>query len=173
MTETNEICWLPPIIPCENLARRPEYEDLLYKIFRADFIDSYPYLFNKKVKIRFHPKFQNREEAFYHVTCKNYSTDSTEREPDLRRSERISWVRAFMENHNCRKNECLPDCSGIKLWKEPWKSTYRIHIMLEEEKYVVVAEEREEYCLLITGYYIDYEHSLRKLRQRYERYSRQ
>ena len=41
----------------------------------------------------------------------------------------------------------------------------RIKFYLEEENYIVVFEPREHYCLLITAYYVDNDHS-RKMIER-------
>jgi len=110
----------------------------------------------------------NKEEGFYHVTCQDYNNDG-DRVPDLRRCERIRWVRKFIENYQCNKETCTI-CSGVKVWDEPYKNTFRTHILLEEEKYMVVIEKRHNYCLLITAYYFDREHTLEKKLKKYEKY---
>jgi len=74
-----------------------------------------------------------KEEAFFHITCQNY-LNIGDRVPDLRRCERIRWVKKFIENHKC-KNLCN-NCSGILVWEKPYKNTTRVHIMLKEEKYI-------------------------------------
>ncbi|KJR46475.1 hypothetical protein UF75_3140 [Desulfosporosinus sp. I2] len=45
----------------------------------------------------------------------------------------------------------------------------RTHIFLEEERYLVVVEKRPTYCLLITAFYFDQEHRLRKILERYNK----
>lgn len=144
-----------------------EYENAIYEIFKNDFINTYPTFDNKRVKIRYHPIEFGKEEAFFHVTCQDYLKDG-ERAPDLRRCERIRWVRKFIENYDCREN-CEP-CDGVKVWYKPYKNNQRVHILLEEEKYMVVVEKREKYCLLITAYYLDKEHTLRKKLSEYNKY---
>ena len=170
MIENNsDECWLPELIAFENLANWVVHEERLYKIFKADFIDDGPFFLGKKVRIRYHPKENNKENAFYHVTCRDFAKNN-DRSPDIRRCERILWIRAFIENYNCCLNKHCLECEGIKLWREPYKSHYRIYILLQEKRYVVILEERPEYYLLITAYWIEYEHKLEKLLAHYEQY---
>ena len=137
------------------------YEDMLYTIFKAAFIDTKPQFYGKRINIRFNPIVNGKAEAFYHVTCRDYHLFE-ERCPDYRRCERIRWVRSFIENYNCDASRC-PDCDGVKVWEElaPKGSNTRVHILLEEERYMVIIELRGDYNLLITAFYIDQDHTLR------------
>lgn len=161
---------LPELVICENWAKFNEYDELLYLIFKRDFIDSKPLYENKEVVIRRHPLVNGKEQTFYHVTSKDYKKNE-ERYPDPRRCERIKWIRKFIEN-----NFCIDDCdlcNGLKIWEEPYKTNQRIYFLFEEERYVIIIEKRENYCLLITAYYLDYDHSLDKLVKKYNAYIKQ
>lgn len=46
----------------------------------------------------------------------------------------------------------------------------RVHILLEEERYMVVVECRKDYCLLITAFYFEHDHSLNKKLKKYDEY---
>lgn len=165
--------WLPQLEICTNLSAWSIYESNIYQIFQSDFISSHPIYLGKRVAVRKHPMCNGKEESFYHVTCKDYF-NKNDRQPDIRRCERIRWVRAFIEN-NCNPNTCQ-NCQGVKLWDEPSRSNpkfMRTHILLEEERYMVVIEKRENYNLLITAFYIDKDHSLRKILKRYDTYGEQ
>lgn len=165
----NDECWLPELIACEDLANWAIYEERLYKIFKNDFIDDAPFFLGKRVQIRYHPKENNRENAFYHVTCREF-VENNDRLPDTRRCERILWIRAFIENYDaCLNKHCL-GCEGVKSWREPYRSNYRRYFLLKEKRYVVILEERPKYHLLITAFWIEYEHTLKKLLKRYEQY---
>lgn len=162
----NQICWLPSLELFEDHANDwTRYQAVLYAIFYADFIDTKPSYDGLPVYIRKHPIEHGKEEAFFHVTCQDYDGDG-ERVPDLRRCERIRWVRSFIENYNCDSALC-PKCEGVKLWEMPYGSHKRVHILLEEEKYMVVIEPREQYCLLITAFYFNQERRLRKTLEKY------
>lgn len=168
----NKKCWLPQLeVFDNNKTTWKQYEDLLYSIFKKDFIDSHPYYENKVIHIRKYPIEFGKEEAFFHITCQDYCKTNN-RQPDLRRCERIRWVRAFIENYNCDPSLCNA-CDGIKVWNEPYKNNERIHLLLEEEKYIVVLERREEYILLITAFYFDHNHALAKKLKHYMQYKNQ
>lgn len=167
----SENCWLPEQEEYIGYDSWSDYQDVLYDIFKNDFILQHPKFEGKQVNIRKHPIEYGKEEAFFHVTCQDYSKDG-ERVPDFRRCERIRWVKAFIEHYNCDASLCEA-CDGIKVWSEPYKSNSRVHILLEEEKYMVVLERRETYNLLITAFYFDHEHALEKKLKHYEKYKNQ
>jgi hypothetical protein len=159
----SEVCWLPELEQYNGTGEDwKAYEDMLFAIFKADFIDTKPQFCGKPVNIRFMPVVDGKAEAFYHVTCCDYHLGE-DRYPDYRRCERIRWVRSFIENYNCDASRCS-DCEGVKIWQEkaPKSNNQRIHLLLEEERYMVIIELREAYNLLITAFYIDQDHSLRK-----------
>ena len=161
---------LPVLIECPNWANFPEYDEFLYQLFKQDFIDSQPLYEKKKVVIRKHPLVNGKEQTFFHVTSKDYK-EGEERFPDPRRCERIQWIRKFIENNFCL--DSCNECDGIKVWEEEYKKNKRIYLLLEEEKYIVILEKRENYCLLITAYYLDYPHTLDKLLKKYNAYIKQ
>ena len=105
------------------------------------------------------------------MTCRDYQKTG-ERVPDFRRCERIRWVKAFIENYNCDSSQC-GECDGVKVWSEPYRNTTRVHILLEEERYIVVIERRNTYCLLVTAFFLEYEPSLRKKLKSYQWYKEQ
>ena len=165
----NDNCWLPPL-ECLNNYNNDwnKYEIALYNIFKRDFIDSWPYYKKTKVQVKHYPKQYGMEEAFLHITSKDYIGNG-KRALDPRRCERIRWIRAFIENYNCDPTKC-EHCSGVKVWSEPYHNKTRIHILLEEERYIVILEKRERYFLLITAFYFDDDHRLRKQLKNYEQY---
>lgn len=162
-------CWLPKLECFDDYQNSWEvYQEALYTIFKKDFIDGHPSFRGQQVNIRRHPIEFGKEEAFFHTTCQDYSK-SGERIPDFRRCERIRWVRAFIENYQCDSSLCIA-CDGIKIWEEAYQNKKRVHILLEEERYMVVVEPRDSYCLLITAFYFDHDHALEKKLKHYEQY---
>ena len=165
----NEICWLPALEYFDDYGNDwPTYESALYNIFKEDFLDSYPFYKKIRVKVKHYPIEYGKEEAFFHTTCKDY-TGGGERVPDFRRCERIRWIRAFIENYNCDPTQC-EGCEGVKVWNEPYKGKTRVHLLLEEERYMVILEKRDGYYLLITAFYLDYDNALNKQLKHYEQY---
>ena len=84
-----------------------------------------------------------------------------EREPDLRRCERIRWPKPIIEN------DSDPE---LKVWAEPRGKLQRIHIWFEAEGYLVVLDDRGEYILPWTAFFIEHEHERRKYNKRWKRY---
>lgn len=160
--------WLPPLEFQKHNETDICYMQRLYEIFSDDFLRDQPTYYGQNICIRHEPYIDNRVQAFYHVTT--YGNDK-DRKIDEERCKRIRWIRAFIEHSDCNKTEC-DDCSGMKLWATPYKSFSRIKIFLEEEKYLIVLEKRESYILLITAFYVDYGHHLRKLLKEYEKAKR-
>ena len=157
--------WLPELeIQNENEGWE-NYLEKLREIFFQDFINTNPLFDGKRVAL------YNKEESFWHITTQDYDKNSN-RQPDEERCKRIKWIRKFIENFDCNKIECADYCKGMKVWIEYGKRN-RIFILLEEVKFVVILEERTDRFYLITAYYIDQEHTLKKLNQKYERYKKQ
>ena len=127
-------CWLPDLVFFDDYNNNwNNYQDAIYNIFKADLVDTPPSFEDKIIKIRWQPIEYDKPEAFFHVTCQDYKKDG-ERLPDFRRCERIRWVKAFIQNYKCDSSLC-GNCDGVKVWKEPYQSKIRVHILLEEEKY--------------------------------------
>lgn len=162
-------CWLPETMPCHDWGKWDEYEERIYGVFKSDFIDNHPFYSGKRVQIRRHPVEYGREDTFWHVTCCDFSKTGS-REPDPKRCERIKWIKAFIENSDCNKPACTK-CDGMLVWSTIYQKTKRprVKILLEEERYMVIVEIRDNYCLLITAYYIDHDHTMRKLINEYRR----
>lgn len=139
-----------------------EYQKELYKIFCRDIKDGELTFKGKIVKIRYQPIKFGKEEAFFHITCQDYNKGG-ERVPDFRRCERIKWIRQFIKAAEIRaKVEYNGQSYDLKIWTEQIKRELRYHILCEELRFMVVVAERDKYCLLITAFYFDHDHSLRK-----------
>ncbi len=159
--------WLPDIVPCKNLADYAMYEECLYKgIFIKDFVKSSLVFNNAIVEIRVYPKTDGKEEAFYHITCKDY-TRKRDRVPDLRRAERVVWIKPILRNYELC-NGC-GKCNGIYVWKEPYKNTSRIYVFLVDERYIIILEPKKTYYLLITAFYVDRDDRYEDFIERYEK----
>ncbi|HHL2059771.1 hypothetical protein LI034_07620 [Clostridium perfringens] len=164
--------WLTEIIKLSDFEGDwKKYDDYLYSIFVRDFINNTIMFNGKPVRIRRYPEQCNREQSYFHITNKDSSvgsTDPNDRIPDLRRCERIEWIKLFIENYNCTKG--CDQCTGIKVWKEPYKGNSRWHFLFEEFKFLVIIEERTEYNLLISGFYIFNDTVMKKKLRRYNRF---
>lgn len=165
-----EACWIPPLEECNDYFKWDIYEDLLYEIFRKDFIVSRPSFRNKPVKIRINPWHEKREESFWHLTCRDYCHKNglpESRDPDLDRCKRIRWPRAFIENYDKCCIPCIDDdsCKGVYIWESSHKPKKgkpkpRVKLFLEEESYLLILENRDDYYQLITAYMVTDENSI-------------
>jgi len=167
--EIKDCYWLPDLITMNDFGGDwQDYDNFLYEVFRGDFIKNNVFFRGKIVRVRHSPEINDKIQGYFHVTSENSSksNDPNDRIPDLRRCERISWIRKLIENHGCKKG-C---CSLPKTWVEDYKGKDRWHILLENYKFLVVLEERERYFLLITSFYLESDSQIRKKLEKYNQY---
>jgi hypothetical protein len=92
---------------------------------------------------------------FWH--CISEGPDEDQRTPDLRRCERIAWVREIIENFQDQR---------VMVWARR-KGREQRHYLWLEESYLVVLGERGHRYQLITAFCTDREHTREKLRREY------
>ncbi|SQG84097.1 Uncharacterised protein [Streptococcus uberis] len=159
---------LPNLITLEHFhGNFQSYQDYLYNEIFLKTLYNFKVVYNNKlVELKKLPLYDNREDSFYHLTCKEYKLESTEREPDLRRSEKLSWIRPTLESdHN---KVCESDCCKTYIKKVGNKE--RIHILNPLDRFMIVLEDRKSYYLLITAYHIEYDNTLKKKLKEYDNY---
>lgn len=150
--------WLTDIRPLEG----DWMKDLanLHATFRECFIDS-PCLFREKLVWPDKRKLEDDyEEGFWHlITQDNFS--KSQRLLDLRRAERLHWLRPTIENHEDHRVKTFTWLHNAK--------TPRIHIWLEDCDYIVILEESRngKYVSLVTAYHLDGVNSRTKFSKRY------
>ena len=166
---------LPPILDFNDFDNDwDKYKDELYLQFVNDFITKKTEYDKLKVSIRSNPKENNYEHGFIHLTTiksPDSSNDVNDRIPDLRRCERLKWVKILIENYPCIKK--CNNCNGIQYYEEYYKNNIRINLVLPEAKFKVVLEKRSNYYLLITGYYLTYNHNVKKELQKIAKFQKQ
>jgi hypothetical protein len=149
--------WLPDLLllaDCDDDWQR--YEDEVYSIFYTDFIESHPHVENTSVHIA-KQLIDGKERTFWHCIQEGQIEDL--RKPDLRRCERIRWIRAILENANN---------PSIKRWQTQKGRHIRQLLWLESAEFLVVLEKRKTDWLLWTAYCTTWPHTKRKLRQEYD-----
>ncbi len=166
--------WLPEIVECKDYTKWNEYLDSIYKIFKADFIDTRPIFEGKKVNYRSEPMDGKYESAFIHLTHKDefhISNNPNDRIPDPRRAERIGWNKAIIENYKCDR-KCA-DCEGVLYYEAYYKNKIRSYFLFKDSRFLVILEKREKFNLLVTGYYVEYDNAMNKHIKKYEKYKKQ
>jgi len=151
---------LPDIIELSEFGGDFEsYYEAVYNIFKNDFVLNKPIYRGKRLRLKAHPYIDGKEYTFYHFT--HDGKIETERIPNFRRMERIGYPKPIIDNSRH---------VDLKVWRNKRGNKERILILHEGEKYLVVLEDRKDYILPWTAYYIDYKHRLRKLLKEYEAY---
>ena len=131
----------------------------VYSIFENHFIKKQPSFKGLAVAVRKYPEVDGLHRTFYHIT--HQGEDESNREPDIRRMERIRFPNFLIANN---------EHSEILIWKNRRGKDDRILLFNETENYVVVLTERKGFYLFITAYCIETEHRKRKLLKEYEDY---
>ena len=148
--------WLPELIKFSDYAGDwKRYIEAVFAIFYRDFIESQPKFKNLWVRCRRDPMFDGKEAGFWH--CISDGPDENNRIPDLRRCERIGWIRTIIENC-CKIN--------VRIWRLRKNSDNRVYLWLNQE-YLVVLGDRVRYVQLITAFCTDKKHTIAKLEKEY------
>ena len=152
--------WLPDLILMESFGGNWErFFAAVYHIFEQDFVLSKPDFRGKRLGLKRHPEYDGKSATFWHMI--SMGEVEAEREPDLRRCERIRWPKPVIENSTD---------PALKVWAEPNGKNQRIHIWFEDEGYLVVLDDRRDYILPWTAFFIEREHQRKKYNKRWQRY---
>lgn len=135
--------WLPPLAECSDLTQWQLYEDSLYKIYLEDLFRHTPLFLGKPVKTKYYPPYKNKAFSFWHLTHEGKNED--ERIPDMRRCERISWIKPLIEH-----------CEEIYYWSRPDKDG-RYYIWFEQGQFLIVLQPKVDYFFLVTAYQVEYQ----------------
>lgn len=152
---------LPELILLENYGG--DYKSFIqavYMAFQRDFVQYKTKFRGEELRLKWHPIYQDKAYTFYHMTHKG--DDEQNREPDLRRCERMPWARPVIEN-------C--DMWNLKIWPQIRKGSNRLCIWLDledEPDYIIILDVRKDYKLLWTAFVVEYEHEKRKKQKEYE-----
>lgn len=153
---------LPKLLSLEDFGGDIKaYLEAVYQVFKTDFVDSKPTFQGKRLGLKKHPTVEGKEYTFYHFT--HDGDIETERLPNLRRMERIGYIR-MMIDHSTHPS--------LKVWRNKRGPHERILIFHEEERFLVVLDDRGDYILPWTAYTIEQDFRVRKLLKEYEAYQK-
>ena len=164
--EEDQDAWLPELTTLKDSDGKWEvYVEVVYNLFKRDFVDSQPQFDGKWVRCRKDPIYDGKFAGFWH--CVSDGVVEDDRTPDMCRCERISWVRLIIENATARDD--------IDIWKNKRGSETNVLIWYDEYFLVVLGERTRkrdgfQYLQLITAYTTEKEHRKRKLRQERDNY---
>ena len=151
--------WLPDLVLFQEYGGDwNAYLDAIYAYFEQDFVHSKPEFRGRRLGLKRHPEYEGKYATFWHMTSEGSKEE--ERTPDFRRCERIRWPKPIIENDSD---------PAIKIWAEKRNGNNRIHIWYEDEGYLVVLDDRGDYILPWTAFYIEYENQRVKYTKRWKR----
>ncbi|MFA4999437.1 MAG: hypothetical protein WC519_01785 [Parcubacteria group bacterium] len=160
MCNSKSPIWLTPIIKLDEfLGDWNAYNNHLFTIFKKDFMDSQPMFHNKPVFLGDQRILNGKPECFWHVTSEK-DKQTGERVPNLRRCERIAWIRPIIDHANDPE---------VWEWPKQHEREIRYNLFLEKEDFLVVLVERKNFYL-VTAIYIDYPHNKKRLKNEYQEY---
>ncbi len=157
--------WLPPLVLMADYDHLWQpYIDAVYWYFCLDFVESTPRLNGCWVHRRRDPMWDGKEDGFWH--CVSKGSVEADRTPDIRRCERIRWVRAVIENDGDDR---------VDVWENEREGKPRRLLWFDEEYLIVLASQVSRstgaaYFNLVTAYTTTEEHRRRKLRKERDAY---
>jgi hypothetical protein len=137
------------------------YEAELYRIFMADLAKGRVRFGGLRVACRRNPETEGKWASFWHLVQEGPVED--DRLPDLRRCERIRWVRWVIEN--------AVEHAEIDIWQNTRKTEVNTLLWFREE-YLVVLGQRQDYWLLRTAYCTEEDLRIFKLRKERDAFRR-
>lgn len=139
----------------------PAYEAELHRIFMAEIASGNLQFRGVRVGCRRNPEAAGRWASFWHLVQEGRVED--ERLPDLRRCERIRWVRWIIEK--------APAHAEINEWQNT-RGTETNTLLWYREEYLVVLAQRQGYWLLRTAYCTEQDGRIDKLRRERDAFHR-
>lgn len=155
----NNILKLPDKILFSSYSNINDFGEAVYQIFKKDFVDTKPTFRGIRLGLKKHPLIEGKEYTFYHFTTTG--NDENNRIPDIKRMERITFPRPMIDNS---------EHSYLKVWRNKRGSKKRILIFHEAERYLIILDDRGDFILPWTAYYIEYNNRKIKLLKEYEAY---
>jgi hypothetical protein len=156
--------WLPALIRLDDFdGDWQRYIDEVFSVFYRDFIETQSKFHDKWVRCR-RDLIDGKEAAFWH--CISEGPDEDNRTPDLKKCERIGWLKAIIENSKDDKVDCWSGTRGNEI---------RWLLWFNEEFLIVLAERHRrrdgfKYMQFITSYCTDEINRKEKLRKQRDEY---
>lgn len=137
------------------------YEAELHSIFISEIAGGSLQFAGVRVGCRRNPETAGRWASFWHLVQEGRVED--DRTPDLRRCERIRWVRWVIENARTH--------TEIDEWQN-MRGTEINTLLWYREEYLVVLARRQNYCLLRTAYCTEKSGRIAQLRRERDAFRR-
>ena len=145
----------PALLPFDTFGGDWEaYEHELYRIFVDEIARVGLQLRGKRVVCRRSPETAGRWASFWHLVQEGRVED--DRNPDLRRCERLRWIRWVIQNAGNHPE--------IDEWQNSRRNVTNTLLWYREE-YLVVLAQRQDHWLLKTAYCTGQRQRIQQLRR--------
>jgi hypothetical protein len=158
--------WLPDLIKLEDFdGDWNRYINKVFSIFYENFIEIQPKFQNMWIRCR-RDLIKGKEAAFWHRTSEG--PDENNRTPDIKRCERISWIKAVIDHSDSFEVDC---------WSSRRRGEIRWLLWFNEEFLIVLGERQRKrdgfkYMQLITVYCTEEENRKNKLRKERDEFNK-
>lgn len=164
--------WLPNMIKVNPWSDQKTYDEL-YRVFCRDIRNYDLRYFGNKVRF-FYGLEDGKEKIFWHLTSRQQdkiprrkmkfhktNQDKPERLPDLRRCERLNWIKPIIEH---------PTDGEVLSWDyEEGNSNIRTYVWIKNFDFVVIMKKMPNgKRMLITSFYVDKEYKRNDFERKYE-----
>ncbi len=142
-------------LPLPNLIHLHEHEatnylDFVYDAFKRELADKGSITFlGLPVTCPYHPATDGKHFSFWHAaSADKYKKGEEEREPDIRRCERMLWIPYVIEN--------CADKGAIWCWEKSVRTkrgkSQHVMLYLHQQEYLVVLRRKPARFELVTAY---------------------
>jgi len=148
--------WLPNLFPVDPWQINTYQK--LYQLFKRDFKESR--LEYKGQPVWFYPEMEDgKEQIFWHMTSRK-DEQMGNRLPDLRRSERLPWVRPMLDH---------PEELEVLAWDhKEGDGSIKTYVWIESCDFVVIMKKLPNGSRrLITSFWVEHGNTKRKLMKKY------
>ncbi len=138
------------------------YLDSIYELYLDEIISNALAFKGKPVRTRYNPATHGKGFSFWHVISTGDKEE--DRIPDLRRCERIKWIRWTITKANQSHQEVVSWTNERTLKRG---TSQRTLIYCDAISFLVILEERTDYYLLVTAFPVSERNKI-KLRREWE-----
>jgi len=124
----------------------PTYEDRIYEAFLDSFVRADVWFRGWRVRAQYRPETRGKGFSFWHTISEapdRNNRNEEDRIPDLRRCERIRWIRWVIENAGSEE---------FPWWENRRGRDTHIVIWARKHDFAVVLAKRHDYYVLKTAY---------------------
>jgi hypothetical protein len=153
--------WLPPLVTLDSQGGDwNRYIDAVYTVFHRDFVRSRTQFRGKQIATGTQT-IDGKEKTFWHLISEGRIEDN--RTPDLRRCERIAWIRPLIEHDGD---------AAVLSWPNQRGRAAREVLWAREVDFAVILDKRPNCWWLWTAYMTNRQHTRNRFTREYEAWTK-